>query len=290
MPALPTGVTQEDFYGDDSLWGGYQYTNLSDIINNFILMYTGDDHYIPATINRDVIIFHAKRGLQELNYDVLNSLKAIEVDINPDTLQLTLPEDFVNYVRVSWVDDRGRFRPMATNDDTRIAKAYLQDDQYELMYDEDGAILKAEQNTYDQTMVRQDREYTYDPDDNVGARFGLDTSKAAMGNGWVTVDKASGVMKFSSNVGTKTVVLEYISDGLESADLSDIRVHKFAEEALYSYMEWQIVSRLRGVQEYVVRRKHKYAHSKKLQAKSRLNGIRYEDMLQTLRGRDRTIK
>jgi len=302
MGALGTGVTQEDFYGDDTLWGNYQFTTLENIINNFQLMYMGDNLQIPATMNRDIIIFHAKRGLQELNYDALKQIKGIELDLNPDTLQITLPEDFINYVRVSWVDSAGFFHPMVTNEDTKIAEAYLQDNNYAILFDTpSGEVLKANENSYDQTLI--DDQYSsylffqsdsvgnpYEIDINLGnSRYGLETSKANF-NGWFTMDKQTGVMKFSSNVGSKTIVLEYISDGLESNTLADIRVHKFAEEALYAYMEYAIVARLSNIQEFVVRRKAKKAHIEKMKAKTRLNGLTYDDLFQVLRGRDKRIK
>lgn len=298
MPALPPNTSQEDFYGNESLWGDYQFTTLEDIVNNFQLMYMGDNMLIPGTLNRDIVIFHAKRGLQELNYDALKEIKAIELDLNPDTLQITLPEDYVKYVRVSWVDDAGFFHPMVQNDDTKIAEAYLQDNDYAILFDVDGNVLKANQNSYDETLISDNfsiyrffnnaEARGYDVDLDYGnARYGMETSKANF-NGWFTV--GGGVMKFSSNVGSKTIVLEYISDGLESSTLSDIRVHKFAEEALYAYMEYAILSRLTDVQEYIVRRKYKKAHVEKLRAKTRLNGLTYDELFQVLRGRDKRIK
>jgi hypothetical protein len=300
MGSLPTGVTQEDFYDDDSLWGDYQFTTLQDIITNFQLMYTGDNLLIPSTMNRDIIIFHAKRGLQELNYDVLKQIKAIEIELNPSTLQITLPDDYVKYVRVSWIDAAGFFHPMITNEDTKIAQAYLQDNNYAILFDNNGNVLKAAQNTYDQTNIPSNvRGYTffnsedataYDVDIDYGnGRYGLETGIANF-NGWFTVDKDLGIMKFSSNVSGKIIVLEYISDGLESASLSEIRVHKFAEEALYAYIEYQILSRLMNVQEYIVRRKQKRAHIEKMKAKTRLNGLTYDDLYQVLRGRDKRLK
>ena len=300
MGALGTGVTQEDYYGDSDLWGGYQFTSLADIINNFQLMYMGDNQLIPATMNRDIIIFHAKRGLQELNYDVLRRIKGTEIDVDPDTLTLTLPEDYIKYVRVSWVDNAGYFHPMITNEDTKIAEAYLQDNDYAILFDDAGNVLKASQNSYDQTLVTdQYSSYKFYQGDNLSgiesdinygnARFGMDTGKANF-NGWFTVDKATGIMKFSSNIGSNSIVLEYISDGLESSTLSDIRVHKFAEEALYAYIEYAIISRLYGVQEYIVKRKQKVAHIQKMKAKTRLNGLTFDDLYQVLRGRDKRIK
>lgn len=301
MGALPPNVSQEDYYNDNTLWGNYQFTSLQDIINNFQLMYMGDGMQIPSTMNRDIVIFHAKRGLQELNYDALRQIKGIELELNPDTLQITLPEDYIKYVRVSWVDDCGLFHPMVTNEDTKIAEAYLQDNDYNILFDMDGNVLKAAQNTYDQTLIKDNckhyQYYAYNTGDGLyshdyqygNARYGLQTDLANY-NGWVTVDKDTGVMKFSSNVEGRIIVLEYISDGLESSDLADIRIHKHAEAALYAYIEWQIVSRLSDMQEYVIRRKHKQYHIEAMKAKSRLTSLTFEDLFQVMRLRDKRIK
>lgn len=321
MASLPNGVSQEQYYGDASsgnrtdLQGHYQYTTLKEIIESFQLMYTGDNMVIPADINRDIIIFHAKRGLQELNYDALKEIKGIEVDIDPDTLTLILPDDFVSVVRVSWVDNGGNFHPLILNADTRIAAAYLQDNLYEYLYDSDGKILTAAQNSYDETNLPQDLQgfsYVFTAQhgtlgvdgsrslDSFGGRFGMETSKANF-NGWYTIDKTSGVMKFSSNIAqlafnpsetqqlTTSMVVEYISDGLESDDFSKVRIHKFAVSALYSYIDWMISGTMMNVQEYIVRRKEKKYFNDRRTAKLRLSSLNYENLYQALKGRDKRL-
>jgi len=293
MAVLPTGVTPQDFYENpayEDLQGGYQYVTLADVINNFELMYVGDDKLIN-NINRDIVLFHAKRGLQEANFDILKEIKGIELDLG-ETLTLILPEDYVKYVRVSWVDSAGNFRPMIMNDDTKIAEAYLQDNNYNIIFDESGNVLKAANNSYDQTNLSY---YTIGSDTGTGitqssgALFGIETSKAN-NNGWFIVDKANGVMKFDSKVGTRTIVLEYISDGLESSDPTRVRVHKFAEEALYTYIEWMILNSKMGIQEYIVKRKRKDYDVARRKAKMRLNGITFDDIMQAMRGKDKRIK
>jgi len=298
MGALPNGVSQEDFYGDATLQGNYQYTTIKNIVNNFMLTVVGDSNHIKM-LHRDIVVFHAKRGLQELNYDVLKEIKGIEFELS-DNYTLILPEDYMKYVRVSWIDVAGNFHPMIMNNDTLISAAYLQDNQYAILFDNDGNVLTANQNSYDQTLVAQNTFQFFGDSANANGfdnqlenggrgRFGMNTDKAN-GNGWFTVDKRSGVMKFSSNVGTKTIVLEYISDGLEYASLSDIKVNKFAEKALMLYIEVAILSNIDKIPEYVVKRKAKEAHIEKLKAKTRLNGLNYEELLQVLRGRDKRIK
>ena len=48
----------------DKNWGSYQYISLDDIVNNFMLMYQGNNEIIN-NINRYQVLFHAKRGIQE---------------------------------------------------------------------------------------------------------------------------------------------------------------------------------------------------------------------------------
>jgi hypothetical protein len=297
MATLPIGVSQQDFYENpafEDLQGGYQYVTLADVVNNFELMYVGDDKLIN-NINRDIVLFHAKRGLQEANFDILKEIKGIELDLG-ENLTLILPEDFVNYVRVSWVDRAGNFHPMIMNDDTKIAQAYLQDNDYNILFDESGNVLKAAENSYDQTnLPAQYRQYRVDNDGfdyselRTSGRYGLNTAKANS-NGWFTVDKSTGVMKFDSSVGTRTIVLEYISDGLESSDPTKVRVHKFAEETLYTYIEWMILNSKIGIQEYVVKRKRKDYDVARRKAKMRLSGITFDDIMQAMRGKDKRIK
>ena len=46
-------------------WGSYQYVSLKDIVNNFMLMYQGDDKLLN-NVSKHLVLFHAKRGIQEL--------------------------------------------------------------------------------------------------------------------------------------------------------------------------------------------------------------------------------
>ena len=67
-------IDQKKYYTNDGVvptdlnWGSYQYVSLTDIVNNFLLMYDGN-HSLINNEERYKILFHAKRGIQELNYD-----------------------------------------------------------------------------------------------------------------------------------------------------------------------------------------------------------------------------
>ena len=98
----------QDAYGNtvEENYGGYSYIKLDDIINNFIVAYVGDGKLIPS-VKRTDVMFHAKRGTQEFSYDTLKSIKSQELTI-PPSLSVALPQDYVNYVKVSWIDSLDR--------------------------------------------------------------------------------------------------------------------------------------------------------------------------------------
>lgn len=97
-------TTQQAYY-DGNDFGNYQFTSLDDIINQFIVAYVGEDKVI-SKVKRVDVAFHAQRALQELSFDTFKSCKAQEITV-PPTLQMALPQDYVNYTKISWVDSAG---------------------------------------------------------------------------------------------------------------------------------------------------------------------------------------
>jgi hypothetical protein len=96
--------TQQAYYSGNN-FGGYQFVSLTDIINQFMAVYVGEDKIIPKARRVDVA-FHAQRALAELSFDTFKSCKAMEITV-PATLQMILPQDYVNYTKISWVDSAG---------------------------------------------------------------------------------------------------------------------------------------------------------------------------------------
>jgi hypothetical protein len=120
-----------------------------------------------------------------------------------------------------------------------------------------------------------------------GNRYGLDP-QYAQSNGSFYINEISGKIHFSSNISGKTVILDYISDSLGRDD--EMQVHKFAEEAMYKWIAYAILSTRANTQEYIVQRykKEKFAETRK--AKLRLSNIKLEELTQILRGKSKQIK
>ena len=125
---------------------------------------------------------------------------------------------------------------------------------------------------------------TYWPLD--GSRYGLDPSHAQV-NGSFFIDQRLGKIHFSSNISGKTVILDYISDGLGTEE--EMQVHKLAEEAMYRCILYGIAAGRVQTQQLVPRlKKEKFAAIR--QAKLRLSNIKLEELTQILRGKSKHIK
>ena len=100
-------TTQRSYYkgGGGKDYGNYQFCSLEDIINQFMVVYVGEDKIIPRARRLDVA-FHAQRALAELSFDTFKSTKSQEIEV-PSSLTMVLPQDYVNYVRLAWSDGSG---------------------------------------------------------------------------------------------------------------------------------------------------------------------------------------
>ena len=120
-----------------------------------------------------------------------------------------------------------------------------------------------------------------------GERYGIHPQNAQI-NGSFFIDELRGNIHFSSSVSGKTIILKYISDSLGTDD--EMKVHKFAEEAMYKYIAHAILSGKKNIPEYVVARFKKEARATKRNAKLRLSNIKLEEITQILRGKSKWIK
>ena len=293
-------LTDEQYYlGPDGVWhswdedyGNYQFTSIKDIINNFIIAYVGEDKII-SKIKRTDVAFHAQRGIQELHFDTLPSVNSAEVEVGP-SLNMVLPKDYVNYVKVTWTDGRGIERIVYPARKTSNPQAILQDDNYEYLFDEQSReILEAEQSitkTRFQKTPRTSDNINTDgviEHNNFGRRYGL-TPERAQTNGVFYIDQLANIINFDSSFVGKVITLKYISDGLATDE--EMTVHKFAEEALYKYIAHAILATRANTPEYLVMRFKKEAATAKRNAKLRLSNIKIEEIAQVMRNKSKQIK
>jgi len=290
---------------EDENWGSYQYVSLYDIVNNFMLMYSGN-HSLVNNEERFKVLFHAKRAVQELNYDAFKELKVLELNVN-DSLRYILPSDYVNWVRINIYKD-GLLRPLTENIQINSSLAYLQDNKNRILFDSNGNALSPQFSQIDLDRITKQKKsiylnqghqfnglqgYLYEGnwyfDYGIGARYGLNTETANF-NPTFKIDKKSGVINFSSDMANELCILEYVSDGMEGGDDSKISVNKLFEDYVYAYIEYAILNSKLNVQEYVVRRAQKRKTALLRNAKIRISNIHPGRLLMNLRGQDKWLK
>ena len=283
----------------ESNYGGYAYTTLNDIINNFQVAYVGEGKLIPSVKKSD-IIFHAKRGLQEFSYDTLKSIKSQEINI-PPSLSVIIPHDYVNYVALSYIDEMGiKRRIYPTTLTSNPTSLPIQDSDGVPTQDSLGENIEASSSITEQAWAkadtkritgdyfRNDYDVEFDYRDNIlGQRYGLNP-ETSQTNGWFTINEREGKFSFSSNLAGNLIILEYISDGL-AYDV-DTKVPKMAEEAMYAHLSYSILAGRANQPEYVVQRLKRDRSAKLRNAKIRLSNIKLGEIIQVMRNKSKQIK
>ena len=303
-------INQRKYYTNDGVaptdsnWGSYQYVSLDNIMTNFELMYDGN-HSLVNNENRYKILFHAKRAIQELNYDAFKEIKALELTVYDD-LRFVLPSDYVNWVKL-YLFQGNTLRELTENIQVQSSIQYLQNSTAVFGYDGNNNVSTIESNldtarkdgSLNSIYLNQNNEADENSNcidcdgdiynSRIGARYGLNTETANI-NPTFTIDKKAGVINFDSTMANRQCVLQYISDGMENGDDSQISVNKLFEDYIYAYIQYAILNSKFGVQEYIINRARKNKQALLRNAKIRLSNIHPSRLLMNLRGEDKWIK
>tara|TARA_Y100000361_G_scaffold143610_1_gene150795 strand:- start:1356 stop:2516 length:1161 start_codon:yes stop_codon:yes gene_type:complete len=282
-------------------YGTYRYISMNDLINNYMVAYVGDGKLI-TNVKKSEVVFHAKRGIQEFSYDISRIEKIQEVEISP-SLSIPMPQDYVNYVRISSIDEAGVEHIIYPGSVTsKPSESPLQDTDYNYIFDADGGLLKGTPLTnqrfdaFDISKLisnTKDSSVTYDADRDSetvitpGGRFGLDPQHSHE-NGFFIIDELNGKISFSSDMAGRIITLKYISDGLGTDD--EMKIHKYAEDAMYKYITHAIASTKVAMPEYIINRFRKERRAAMRNAKLRLSNIKIGELAQVMRGKSKFIK
>ena len=292
---LLDGVNQETYYGSGNAanYGNYQFITLENIINAFMVVYVGEGKII-SKVNRSDVQFHAMRAIQELSYDILRSFKSQEIEV-PNTLSMTLPQDYVNYIKVVRIGGDGIERPIYPTRKTSNPFAITQDASGVYQFTDNALTEQTPSNTSDSFVSQTPLNYNlynvnYVQDIEIsteGRRYGLHPEHAQV-NGSYYIDNLRGVIKFGSALAGVTVTLHYVSDGLGTD--SEMVVHKFCEEACYKHIMYSILATKSNIPEYIIQRYKKERFAETRKAKIRLSNIKIEEFTQVLKGMGKQIK
>ena len=286
--------SQFDYYSANNSgnYGNYQFTPLDNIISAFMVIHVGESKLI-SKVSRSDVQFHAMRAVQELSYDVFRSVKSQEIEVS-NTLTMILPQDYVNYVKLTTTGTDGIEKNIYPTGKTSNPFAIEQTEDGTYTYVEANTLAEQTPSDTWNNYQELEQDVTIDATDATdveidyrGRRYGLDPQHAHQ-HGSFFIDYQRGLIHFSSNLSGKTIILKYISDGLGTD--AEMVVHKFAEEAVYKHILHGILSTRVNIPEYIVQRfkKEKFAETRK--AKIRLSNIKIEEFTQVLKGMSKQIK
>ena len=299
---------QEAYYAAGGDHGSYQFISLTEIIDSFRATYVGKGKICEKVMDQDITFF-AIRGMQELSYDTLKSVKDWEIVV-PSTLVMVMPVDYVNYVKVAWSDSAGIERIIYPTRFTSNPRDITTGAVSPVLPNDDGGFTTGGANTdltSDESSETWDNYQTTTPTDinddyeddtywpNIGGRYGISPENAQV-NGSFYIDEDVGKFHFSSNLSGKTLILKYISDGLitnagnTALDLDATKIHKFAEEAIYKYMAYGLLSARNDSNPNMIQllKKERFAEQRK--AKLRLSNLKIDELAQIMRGKSKVIK
>ncbi len=287
--------------GSLNKFGDYRYISLNDAINNYMVAFVGDGKLIPS-IKKSDVLFHAKRGIQEFSYDIARTEKIQEIE-DGTSLSIPMPQDYIHYVRISFIDDTGiEHIVYPARYTSKPSESILQDDDYNYLFDVDGSLLTGTPVTDDRFKTFDNRkisgnfaeeDISYDTSiglqkiTSYGGRKGSNP-ETTQENGVFIIDELNGKISFSSELAGQIVTLKYTSDGLGTDD--EMKIHKFAEDAIYKYITYGVASSRANFPEYIINRFRKEKRAAIRNAKLRLSSLKIAELEQVMRGKSKFIK
>ena len=280
--------------------GTGQFITLEEIVNNYMVAYSDDDTH--GNSSRYKVEYHAQRAVQEFTYDMF-TVKTQEFQPSREDLPLwPMPKDFVSLVKISWIDANGIERPLIQRPNSGNPRSPMQEAGGNFIYDSEGNIIYAnssvEQNRWDERS-----KSTNNPSGNAynsytgayniyGQRYYLNPETANR-NGTYHINQEQGTISFDFiepiDPAIDILSIHYVSDGL-SANLNEIKVHKFAEEAMYEQIYYRMIKKRRDVPANEKQEAKKEARATQRNAKLKLAKWGHRELLQTLRGIANWIK
>lgn len=254
------------------------YTNISDVVNDFILSIDGDDYVSSASDN--AIRTLALRGVRDMGFDLMKIVRSLKMPVE-DNNTVELPQDFVDWVKVGIVGPNGIIQVLGENKNINISQSYeVINGEY---YDADGDGLydrvddKGATDSTDMSSEASIFFSNYMHNGTLGRLYGVGGGHY---KGQFRVNLDQNRIELMTNTPAGEVVIEYIADEALS---SNPRVHKYAEEALRCYIYYKLVERKSSVPANEKARARQEYYNERRLANARIKSFTKDEALRTIR-------
>lgn len=213
--------------------------------------------------------------LRELEFDVTGSPVIKELPVS-DLDTVDLPDDYLNYIRIGFVNKYGYFQELGRNNDIPLNRSL--DDcgkrkkQKKADLDTDYTVNASFSGTeYGSVHFRNN--------ENVGRYYGLGGGNNV--NGGFKIDKNYHQIQLDCYEGGDTITLEYLADPNKTN--GEFEVHPFAVETVKAWIDWKLSENNANISAGVSERKRQLYGNNKKMLRSRIASMSVQDMLQAFR-------
>lgn len=227
-------TSDQQYYDNKDNWGESQFTTLEQVIDNIILLSDDDSYFKKIKRFRASII--GKQALMNFNLDIKQKPKAISFALGPNRT-FPFPRYMENWNRISFVGECGKLQVIDVNNSPLVVE-YLQDENYELLYDENGNVLNGQDKIYQKGncikfITCENGKLVLNPNPKPEEY-------------WVKEVSESNYFLFSDDLVDKEIVIEFTSSALESLDDCDVKVHNRMADTLSYYIKWKLLESKRN--------------------------------------------
>jgi hypothetical protein len=270
---------------------------LSQIIKDFIITSDGDDY--ANSVSDSAIRNFALRGIREIGFDLGKKVKSIKRTVDTTNDTVTLPDDFVDILKVGVVGADGVIHVLNQNKHINYSRKIFQDtsadgvntaDTINTTVSSSGPLnieaneilnRQASKNSTTGSTASGDQDFylfeNYLHQGGLGRLYGVGGGHA-VGEYRLNLDEDRIELKIGGS--RSEVVLEYIADEARS---TDPEVHVYAEEALRSYIYYKIIVRKSSVPANEKARARAEYYNERRKANARLSNFTKEEALSTIR-------
>ena len=267
---------------------------LSQIVRDFILTSDGDDY--ANNVSDFAIRNFALRGIREIGFDLSKKVKSIKLSVNSSNNTVSLPEDFVDMVKIGVVGSDGVIYVFGENKNLNYSQILetATDDPDGTRYDDfDGGPLDISANRIADKVDSKtpttgyggadagDRDYyifeNYLYEGGLGRMYGIGGAHLA---GEFRINLDQNRIEINTNNNFSEVVMEYVADEARS---SDPEVHVYAEEALRAYIYYKVIERKSSVPANEKARARSEYYNERRKANARMSTFTKDEALKTIR-------
>jgi hypothetical protein len=265
---------------------GQNFVTLRQVIDDFMVTMDSDDYTSNAS---DIAIRNiALRGIREFGFDVSSRIRSLKRTIGSNNT-VTLPDDYVDLVKVGVVGDDGVLHVLGQNKninysqkisapaaDTDSAGGPLNIDANVIDNREDdkGSTTGSEADSGDlDYYVFQN--YLYQG--GMGRMYGVGGGHL---RGYYRLNLDQNRIEIDTESNISEVVLEYVADEARSTNPV---IHVYAEEALRCFIYYKLCERKSTVPANEKMRARAEYYNERRKAKARLGNFTKEEALKTIR-------